>query len=41
METRSQRLLPRLLMPLISLFSKKAIARDIDAVKAFCERREG
>ncbi len=40
METRSRRLLPRLLMPLVCLFVKKAVEKDIDAVKAYCEPRE-
>jgi uncharacterized protein YndB with AHSA1/START domain len=39
MTTRSRRLLPRLLMPLICLVIRKAVARDIDAVKALCEAR--
>jgi len=40
METRSLRLLPRLLMPLVCLFIKKAVEKDIDAVKTFCEGRQ-
>jgi uncharacterized protein YndB with AHSA1/START domain len=37
METRTDRLLPRLLLPIICLFIKKAVEKDIDAVKAVCE----
>jgi uncharacterized protein YndB with AHSA1/START domain len=39
METRSQRLLPRLMMPIVCLMIRKAVAKDIDGVKAFCEAR--
>ena len=39
MEARSQNLVPQLLMPLIlPLFVKKAVAKDIDALKVFCEK---
>lgn len=34
-------LLPRLLMPLICLLIRKAVARDLDAIKAFSEREYG
>jgi uncharacterized protein YndB with AHSA1/START domain len=38
METRSRPLLARVLMPImLALFIKKAIAWDLDAVKAYCE----
>jgi len=37
MTTRSHRLLPKLLMPIICVFIKKAVERDLDAVKAWCE----
>ena len=38
MDARSPRLLPKLLLPIACLFIRKAVARDIDAVKAWCER---
>jgi uncharacterized protein YndB with AHSA1/START domain len=37
MTTRSHRLLPRLLMPVVCLLIKKSVERDFDAVKASCE----
>lgn len=37
MEARSSRLLWRVLLPLLCLVIKKAVAKDIDAVKASCE----
>jgi uncharacterized protein YndB with AHSA1/START domain len=40
MEARSQRLLPRLLMPLICLLIRKSVEKDIDAVKSYCEAGE-
>jgi len=39
MDTKSERLLPRIMMPLICLLIKKAVEGDMDAVKASCERR--
>ena len=38
MVTHSDRLLPRLLMPVICLFVRGAVERDFDALKAYCER---
>jgi len=39
MDTRTRPLLPRLLMPvMIALFIKKAIEKDLDALKTFCEK---
>lgn len=38
MTTRGGRWLQRLLMPIVCLLIKKIVAKDIDAVKAFCER---
>jgi hypothetical protein len=40
MEARARRLLPRLLLPWVCRFIKKAVEKDIDAVKATCERHE-
>jgi uncharacterized protein YndB with AHSA1/START domain len=37
MDARARRPLPRLLLPLVCLLVRKAVARDIDAVKAYCE----
>ncbi len=37
MDARAYRLLPRLLNPIFRGFVKKAVAADMDAVKAFCE----
>ena len=39
METKSERLFVRLMMPLICMLIKKAVAGDMNAVKAMCERR--
>ena len=42
MDTETRPLLPRLLMPLmLRLFIGKAIGKDFDAVKAFCEKESG
>jgi uncharacterized protein YndB with AHSA1/START domain len=39
MDTETRPLIPRLLMPLmLRLFIRKAVERDFDAVKAYCER---
>lgn len=40
MEARTRQLLRRLLMPLVFLLVRKAVEKDIDAVKAFCEAAE-
>ena len=39
MDARPQRLSARLAVPLMLRMVKGAVARDMDAVKAFCERR--
>ena len=39
MEGRAYRFLAKLMNPLIMGFVRKAIAKDMDAVKAFCEDR--
>ena len=41
MEARSRSLLTRVLLPVICLLVLRALARDIDAVKAWCERSSG
>jgi hypothetical protein len=39
METTTRPLVPRLIMPLmLRLFIRKAVEKDFDAVKAFCEK---
>ena len=38
MIAKSNRLVPRLLLPLICLFITKAVGRDFDAVKIYCEQ---
>jgi hypothetical protein len=39
MDTTTRPLVPRLLMPLmLGLFIRKAVEKDFDAVKAFCEK---
>ena len=37
MTTRSHRLFPRLLIPVVCLLIKKSVERDFDAVKTSCE----
>ncbi|MDX1619305.1 MAG: hypothetical protein R3224_11010 [Balneolaceae bacterium] len=37
MESRAYKLLPKLTNPVMKYFVRKAIARDMDAVKTFCE----
>ena len=37
MDARASRPLTRLLLPLVCLLVRKAVAKDIDAVKAWCE----
>jgi len=39
MEARPYKMLPRLLNPLMKFFIRKAISRDMDAVKVYCESR--
>ena len=39
MNTRSRPLIARLLMPVICLLIRKSVAKDIDAVKTYCERQ--
>ena len=41
MEARSRRLIPRMLLPMICLLIRKAVEKDIDAVKVACERLSG
>jgi len=41
MDARGDRPLTRLLLPLVCLLVRKAVARDIDAVKAYCEDAGG
>ena len=41
MEAKAYRLLPRILNPLICGLIKKTVERDMDAVKSFCEKRQG
>lgn len=38
MEARAYKLLPKLINPLIKSMIAKAVAKDMDAVKAWCER---
>ena len=39
MQTTTRPLVPRLIMPLmLRLFIRKAVEKDFDAVKAFCEK---
>lgn len=39
METKSRSLLPKILLPImIPLFIKRAVEKDVDALKAYCER---
>jgi uncharacterized protein YndB with AHSA1/START domain len=41
MEARTRRLVPRLLLPvMVPLFIRKAVEKDIDAIKSFCERSQ-
>jgi hypothetical protein len=40
MDTKSRRPLPKLMMPLVCLFIRKAVEKDMDAVRDFCERRD-
>ena len=40
MDTKSRRLLPKLMMPLVCLFIRKAVEKDMDVVREFCERRD-
>jgi hypothetical protein len=39
MDTTSEQLLPRLMMPLICVLIRRAVESDLDAVKVACERR--
>jgi hypothetical protein len=40
METKTRPLVPRLLMPfMLRLFIRKAVEKDFDAVRAFCEEK--
>ena len=41
MEAGSRSLVTRLVLPLVCLLVRKAVARDLDAVKAHCERQGG
>ena len=38
MTAKSNRLVPKLLLPLICLFIAKAVGKDFDAVKMYCEQ---
>jgi len=38
MDAKAFKLLPKLMNPLVKGIIKKAVAKDMDAVKAFCER---
>jgi hypothetical protein len=39
MDTKTRPLVPRLMMPvMLRLFIRKAVEKDFDAVKAFCEK---
>ena len=38
MDTKSEKLFPRIMMPLICILIRKAVEGDLDAVKAACER---
>ncbi len=40
MDARAHSLLPRLMNPLIKGMIQKAIEKDMDTVKAYCEARE-